>query len=44
MKWTALLQKQPEEIAAGIIELRKLMIDTLKSKDEVIDSFENYLG
>ena len=37
-------RKQPEDLLAGLLELRQLMLNTLKSKDEVAKAFEDYLN
>lgn len=37
-------RKQSEDLLAGLLELRQLMLSTLKSKDEVAKAFEDYLN
>jgi len=45
MRWSALLDKDsPEELAAGLLELRSLMLSMLEGKDRVIQAFDEYLG
>ncbi|TNJ30729.1 Sperm tail domain-containing protein [Giardia muris] len=45
MRWSVLVEKDtPEELAAGIIELRRHILDMLESKDRVIAAFEEYLA
>lgn len=45
MKWSSLVEKDtPEELAAGLLELRSLVLGMLASKDGVIAAFEDYLS
>lgn len=45
MRWSALLDKEsPEEVAAGLLELRSLMLSMLEGKDRVVQAFDEYLG
>ncbi|CAL5975130.1 Conserved_hypothetical protein [Hexamita inflata] len=45
MRWSGLIQrKQPEDLLAGLIELRQLMLTTLSAKDDIAKAFEDYLN
>lgn len=45
MRWSSIMQrKQPEQLLAGLVELRKIMLDTLAQKDDVCKAFEDYLN
>lgn len=45
MRWSTLMEKDtPEELAAGILELRRYTLEMLESKDRVVSAFEEYLA
>lgn len=45
MRWSTLMEKDtPEELAAGILELRRYTLEMLESKDRVVNAFEEYLA
>lgn len=45
MQWAGVVQKkQPEQLLAGLIELRSQMLQALQAKDEVCRALEEYLG
>lgn len=45
MRLAALVErKQPEDLLAGLMELKVLMMNTFRQKDEAAKAFEDYLN